>query len=461
MGAPVLFPNSPTLNQLHPTPAVAGLPVYRWDGEKWTIQAAPQPPYSQFYISDTPPAGAADGAFWWDSSAGLLYVRYNDGTSTQWVSASPLPDLSAFVRGDVAQSLSTAQQQQARSNIYAAPFGVMSYSGLQINGGMEITQELGSGVAVSVSNTTKFVCDGWQLGSNGTQVVTGTSTTNTTLPGFTSQLNVGVTTTNTSPAAGNYVNLWQSIEGIRASRLMWGTANAQPITISFWIYSTRTGMYSGSIRNSPITRSYIFTYQVNAASTWEYKTVTIPGDTAGTWTRDNTVGMQVSFTQMCGSTLQTAAGVWTAGNFIAAPGTTNGVQTTSDVHIFTGVTVHPGTQAPIAAQSAFIMRPYQDELLICKRYYQRYIYPDNILRYDGYASSGASITINLIFEVEMRAAPVQGAPGTWAFSGCSGLSFGTARKCTFSLSSTATQTGAVAFANSGAVGTGCYFDARI
>ena len=103
------------------------------------IASIPTP--SSLTVSDTPPVGVPDGALWWESDSGLLYVRYNDGNTTQWVIAAPQPDINAFalantvVRYDTAQSLTAAQQQQARQNIYAAPFDAMAYSGLQINGG--------------------------------------------------------------------------------------------------------------------------------------------------------------------------------------------------------------------------------------------------------------------------------------------------------------------------------------
>ena len=312
------FPSSPLVGDTYPVPPVAGVPVYVWDGEKWTM--------------------------------------------------SQLPAVTDVVRYDTAQSLTSTQQTQARSNIYAAPFDAMAYSGMQINGGMEVSQELGlAGVSVT-TGTLKYVLDGWVVLSGGQTISAAQAAS--VLPGFSNQLSMVASTANAAPAAGHYAYALQKIEGYRIARLAWGTANAQPITIGFWIYVNRAGTYSGSITNAAANRSYPFSFAVGAA-TWEYKTVTIPGDTTGTWPKDNSAALNLNFSMMAGSTLQGPANAWAAGNYIAATGTTNGVAATSDVMVITGVTVLPGTQAPTAAQSPNIMRPYGEELVISGRYYEK------------------------------------------------------------------------------------------
>ena len=153
-------------------------------------------------------------------------------------------------------------------------------------------------------------------------------------------------------------------------RLAWGTANAQPITIGFWSAHHRTGLYSGSVRNNAANRSYAFTYTHNVADVSQYNTITIPGDTAGTWLIDNTIGILLDFSMGAGSTYTApSANTWLAGNYLAAPGQINAVAATSDVFRLTGVTVLPGNEAPSAARSPFVMRSYDQELLICKRYF--------------------------------------------------------------------------------------------
>ena len=368
-------------------------------------------------ISDTPPVGAKDGSLWWESDTGTLYVLYNDGNSTQWVNAAPQPDISAVatasvVRYDIAQSLTTPQQQQARQNIYAAPFDAMAYGGLQINGAMEVNQE---GVASSVNN--KYFCDGWQLIGTGTMSVTATQVSVTNIPGFLAQAQFTVGIAQTSLGAGDYLGLQQYIEGWRCVRLGWGTANAQPLTISFWSAHHRTGIYSGAVRNKANNRTYTFAYTQAAADVPQYNTVTIPGDTTGTWTTDNTIGLGLFLMMACGSTYTApAANTWFGATYAAAPGQINAVAATSDVFRLTGVIVLPGNEAPTAARSPFVMRPFTDELERCQRYYWKtfpYTQPpvqnvgsfsQNIFSDYAYAVA-AGVVGNVVFPRRMRAVP--------------------------------------------------------
>jgi hypothetical protein len=126
------------------------------------------------------------------------------------------------------------------------------------------------------------------------------------------------------------------------------------------------------MRNAAASRSYVATYTQNAASTPQFNVITIPGDTAGTWNTDNTVGANLSFTMACGPTFTApAANTWYSANYVSAPGQVNGVAATTDVFRITGVIVLPGSEAPNAARSQFIMRPYDQELAMCKRYYEK------------------------------------------------------------------------------------------
>jgi hypothetical protein len=283
--------------------------------------------------------------------------------------------------------------------VYAAPFDALAYNGMQINGSMEVSQENGSS-NVSISNATKYVVDGWNIQSAGAQVISAAQAP-TGPSGFTSCLRAAVSTANASPAAGDYCMYVLPLEGYRISRLAWGTASAQPITIGFWVYSNRVGTYSGSAMGAVPARSYVFTFTVNSASTWEYKTITIPGDTTAAWATNNTKALHIIISMMCGSSVQTTPGAWNAGQFFGATGTFNGVGSTSDALQIAGVVVIPGIDAPSAARSPLIMRPYDQELVACKRYWQL-IMPDIRLNAAG-AGSVYAYTCSL--PVEMRAVP--------------------------------------------------------
>ena len=302
------------------------------------------------------------------------------------------------VRTDIVQASTALQQQQARQNIYAAPFDAMAYNGMQVNGGMEVTQENGGSV-VSASGT-KYILDGWQIQTSGNQVVTGQQGANL-FSGVNATLAALVTTGNPSPTANDYCFLCQPIEGNRVARLAWGASGAQPVTLSFWVQTNRVGLYAGSICPGNAQRSYVFTFTVNAAGVWQYVTVTIPGDVSGTWAKNSAAGMQLIFTMMAGSTYQTAPNVWTSGFFVTAPGAVNGVAVSSDVMFLTGVTLIPGNEGPSAARSTLIIRPYSQELVTCRRYLQA---PDG-WAVTAFSPVATIARLGLAFSPTMRVTP--------------------------------------------------------
>ena len=327
-------------------------------------------------MSDTPPVGAQVGSLWVETDTGYLYFYYNDGTSSQWVMVSPgsggISQADAdlrYVRYGGAQGLTAAQATQARQNVYAAPLDALAYNGMQINGSMEVSQESGSTSVTGIVNNTRNIVDGWMIQSIGVGSVTGAPITSVPPPGGTTSLQLFVNTANGSPAAGDLLRIIQRIEGYRVSRMGWGGSNPQPMTIGFWVWTTIPGAYSGAVINAAGNRSYAFLFTVSAASTWQYVTQTIPGDTTGVWQQSNLTGLELSITLMAGTTYKTAAGAWTAGAFFGATGMINGAAANN--FLISSVVVLPGIEAPAAARSPLIMRPYDQELLTCKRYWQK------------------------------------------------------------------------------------------
>ena len=283
---------------------------------------------------------------------------------------------------------------------YAAPFDALAYNGMQINGSVEVSQERGT-TATSVSGAS--VCDGWMFFYAGTMTISSaTAVTPAFVPGFTNVLFMSVPVAQASIGAADLAVLLQRIEGYRISRLAWGTASAQPITLAFWSAHNRTGVYSATIRNATSNRSYAFTYAHAVTNVAQYNIVTIPGDTTGTWTADNSVGMIITFAMACGTTSTApSANAWLAGGYFAAPGQINGVAAVTDVFRITGVVVLPGIEAPSATRSPLIMRPYDQELAICKRYFQI-----NFPSARFPAAAGSQFSENsFLFPLEMRTAP--------------------------------------------------------
>ena len=260
------------------------------------------------------------------------------------------------------------QRSQSRMNIYAAPFDALAYSGMQINGSFEVCQERGPRASISVANA--GVTDGWTTFFAGTGVISTTQSASGAMFPIPNSLVFTVVTAQTTMGADDYFVFMQKIEGYQISRLNWGTLNAQPLTIGFWSSHKRTGVYSVTVRNAALTRSYNATYTHNVSDVAQYNTITVPGETSGVWPTDNSVAMWISFVLASGSNgIAPVANAWSNGNFGAAPGQINGIAATTDVFRITGVVVLPGIEAPSAARSPLIMRPYGQELLTCQRYY--------------------------------------------------------------------------------------------
>jgi hypothetical protein len=158
----------------------------------------------------------------------------------------------------------------------------------------------------------------------------------------------------------------QRIEGFNIADLGWGTANAKTVTLSFQVYSSLTGTFGGALRNSAADRSYPFSYSIPTANTWTTISVTIAGDTTGTWLTTNGIGINVIFSLGTGSTLSGTASAWAAGNFLSATGATSVVGTNGATFYITGVQLEKGTQA-----TSFEYRQYQQELALCQRYYEK------------------------------------------------------------------------------------------
>jgi len=302
------------------------------------------------------------------------------------------------VTGKGTQTFTEAEKAVARNNIAAAPFDALAYNGMQVNGSMEVSQENGTTGVGGIVNNTKYITDGWAIQSIGVGSVTGAAITAAPPPGGTTSLQLFVNTANGSPASGDLLRIIHRIEGYRVSRLGWGGSNPQPMTIGFWVWTTVAGAYSGAVINAAGNRSYAFLFTVSAASTWQYITQTIPGDTTGVWQQSNLTGLELSITLMAGTTYKTTAGAWAAGGFFGATGMINGAAANN--FLISSVIALPGTQAPTAAQSPLIMRPYDQELATCQRYYQQLG-----AEFVGLAENSTQTFGTMVLRPIMRAAP--------------------------------------------------------
>ena len=302
-------------------------------------------------LTGTPTAPTATAGTNTTQLATTAFVLANGGALP--AAATPLVDGTAAV--------GTATKYAREDHVHPtdtsrAPFEAMALRNLVYNGCMELDY-INYGAATA---GTGLAVNEWQVSKNGTCVVSAIQNTDAP-PGFINSLQVTVSTAEASMAAGDYVFIHSAIEATRVAFMQWGTANAQTVTLAFWIKMKRTGTYSGSIRNAAFSRSYAFSFTVNAADTWEFKTVTIAGDTSGTW-----AGMDLSITMAAGSTYLGTASTWGATNLLGATGSTNGVAATTDYVRITGISLLPGSVTVSSASSAQLRRPYDVEALLCK-----------------------------------------------------------------------------------------------
>jgi hypothetical protein len=238
-----------------------------------------------------------------------------------------------------------------------------------INGDMRIDQRNnGASVSIGPADVDVYTIDRWMGQASQTSRFTVQRNAGSVSPpaSFTNYL--GVTSSSAySVLAGDYFSIQQRIEGFNSADLGWGTANAQAVTISFWVRSSLTGSFGASLRNNGATRSYPFSYSISAANTWEQKTVTIAGDTSGTWLTTNGVGVILAFGLGVGSTFSGTAGSWSGSNLLAPTGSVSVVGTNGATFFITGVQLEAGSVA-----TPFERRPYGAELALCQRYFQRF-----------------------------------------------------------------------------------------
>ena len=234
-----------------------------------------------------------------------------------------------------------------------------------INGACVIDQR-NAGAAFTPTNNT-YCVDRWFYELSQASKFSGQQNQGSVTPpvGFRNYLGSTVTSAVTVGST-DYFLLTQIIEGFNVADLMWGTANAKAITLSFQVYSSLPGTFGGSLCNSAQDRVYPFSYTVSSANTWTTVSVTIAGDTSGTWLTTNGVGIKVRFGLGVGSTYSGTAGAWGSTLYFSATGATSVVGTNGATFYITGVQLEVGSTA-----TSFDYRPYGTELQLCQRYFYR------------------------------------------------------------------------------------------
>jgi hypothetical protein len=271
-----------------------------------------------------------------------------------------------------------------------------------INGDMRISQRNTTSSVTPASSD--FTLDRWSVALSQASKFTVQQNAGSVTPpvGFSNYL--GITSSSAySITSGDFFYFRQPIEGFNTADLAWGTANAKTITLSFQVYSSLTGTFGGSLENSAYTRNYPFSYSIPTANTWTTISITIAGDTSGTWVgATNGVGLRVNFGFGVGSIYSGTAGAWAAGDIVSATGATSVVGTNGATFYITGVQLEVGSTA-----TPFERRLYNQELANCQRYCLKYcgntVFEDvnvNLIGFNGTTAYGTIFTV-----VPMRSSP--------------------------------------------------------
>jgi hypothetical protein len=272
-----------------------------------------------------------------------------------------------------------------------------------INGAMAITQgSVGATItpAVTSAYATNYPVDRFQVLVGAASKLT-TAQSSTAATGF----NFSTLITSSSAytvGAGELFSITQQIEGFNTADLAFGTANALTVTLSFWVRSSLTGTFGGSLQNSAASRSYPFSYTISVANTWEQKTITVAGDTTGTWIgATNGVGLTVNLGLGVGSTYSGTASAWAASDYRSATGATSVVGTNGATFYITGIQLEVGSSA-----TGFEYVNYQTSLANCQRYYIKYG-GDQIYEHcaSGMGIAGTQAQCDTSVPVPMRTTP--------------------------------------------------------
>ena len=274
-----------------------------------------------------------------------------------------------------------------------------SFTNRIINGAMVIDQR-NAGASVTPTTDNTYTLDRWtaKLSQSSKYSVQQSSTAAT---GFNKSLLITSLSAYTVGASEIFF-IKQVIEGFNIADLGWGAAGASTVTLSFWVRSSLTGTFGGSLWNNAGDRSYPYSYTISAANTWEQKSITIAGDTSGTWLTTNGVGINVSFGLGVGSTSSGTAGAWASAFYASATGATSVVGTSGATFYITGVQLGKGSTA-----TSFDYRPFGTELALCQRYLPAFRADSGNWRLPAAAVCGATnqIFATVIFPVTTRVKP--------------------------------------------------------
>ena len=282
----------------------------------------------------------------------------------------------------------------------AAAAGGLTGRNLIINGAMQVAQRGTSFTGLSNGNN-QYTLDRWKWAETATPPYTMSVEQSSTSPdGFSNSLKV-TTTSGGTLASDDLCRVFQGIEAQNLQHLQYGSSSAQSLTLSFYVRSNVAGTYAVHFyQDDGGPRDITRTYTISAADTWEYKTLTIPGDTAGAIDDNNGRGLNIEFILLAGSDYKgTTSTTWgSVANARYANGQTVDINTTNDTWFLSGCQLEVGEQA-----TPFEHRSYGDELARCQRFFQDYT-TDRFRHQQGYAENSTAYARDILIP-QMRANP--------------------------------------------------------
>lgn len=385
----------------------ATMGVLSGTNKKVTVAALAAKMGAQVTVSDSAPLSPAAGAIWFNSLSGITSIYYDSA----WV------DIGG---GDSIPSVtSTLGSSSITNDKLAFDGGSLGFRNKIINGAMRVDQR-NAGAAVvwntaSAGNSNSHPVDRFRAsvptnGLWGSAVISAQQSTDCP-DEFDTSLKLTSTTADVSLAPAEAYGFVHVIEGNNMSDLAFGTSSAKPIAISFWVKSSLVGKYCVSFCNNGDARCMLSPYVINAANTWEYKTITVSGDTIGPWITNEEGGMRIRWNLAAGANFTiSTAGAWQTGLYLRTTDSVNWIATVGATFSITGVQLEKGTVA-----TPFEHRPIGTELALCQRYYCK-SYPLNIAAGTAYIDGGNPNVIsasqspslfpcNINFPVSMRAMP--------------------------------------------------------
>ena len=284
---------------------------------------------------------------------------------------------------------------QVQSGMMDSTAQYYSFKNRIINGAMAIAQR-GTSFTLG-ANTGGYTLDRWEYNAFSTTGAYSVAQSSTVPNGNFTYSSLLTVTATVTPTGSDYYFYQTKIEGYNSADLGWGTANAQNVTVSFWIRSSVTGTYSFHLINANVNLSYIATFSITAANTWQYVTLTIPGPTTGTWNTTNGVGIYAGIDLGMGASRQTTANTWSSGAsfFCGTSSNTQWISNSGATLYITGVQLEKGSTA-----TSFDYRPYGTELALCQRYYETL--GDH---YYGSQNGTGNVRFTHFFRVAKRASP--------------------------------------------------------